>query len=108
MADFASILKSLRTSKAISQPELATRLGISKSAISMYEQGRREPDFDILRKIADFFQVDIDYLLGHSPKPADHFSPTTIAAHLDTSDLTQAELDDVADYIEFIRSKRKS
>lgn len=108
MADFAGILKSLRTNHALSQPELAARLGISKSAVSMYEQGRREPDFDILKRIADIFQVDIDYLLGRADTPSENFSPTTIAAHLDTSDLTQAELDDVADYIEFIRSKRKS
>lgn len=33
--------------------------------------------------------------------------PTTIAAHLDTEDLTQAELDDVATYIEFLRNRRK-
>ena len=106
MAVFANILKTLRTDKHLSQQELATRLGISKSAVSMYEQGRREPDFDILNKIADIFQVDADYLLGrsslsHEPEPA------TIAAHLDTSDLTQAELDDVEKYIQFIRSKRK-
>ena len=48
MAVFANILKTLRTDKHLSQQELATRLGISKSAVSMYEQGRREPDFDIL------------------------------------------------------------
>ena len=64
MAVFANILKTLRTDKHLSQQELATRLGISKSAVSMYEQGRREPDFDILNKIADIFQVDADYLLG--------------------------------------------
>ena len=62
MAVFANILKTLRTDKHLSQQELATRLGISKSAVSMYEQGRREPDFDILNKIADIFQVDADYL----------------------------------------------
>ena len=74
MAVFANILKTLRTDKHLSQQELATRLGISKSAVSMYEQGRREPDFDILNKIADIFQVDADYLLGrsslsHEPEP---------------------------------------
>lgn len=108
MADFAPILKSLRTGSTLSQQELASRLGISKSAVSMYEQGRREPDFDVLKRIADIFHVEIDYLLGRNETLPEDFSPVTIAAHLDTSDLTQAELDDVADYIEFIRSKRKS
>ena len=104
MAVFANILKTLRTDKHLSQQELATRLGISKSAVSMYEQGRREPDF--LNKIADIFQVDADYLLGRSSLSHEP-EPVTIAAHLDTSDLTQAELDDVEKYIQFIRSKRK-
>lgn len=106
MAAFANILKTLRTERQLSQLELATRLGISKSAVSMYEQGRREPDFDILNKIADIFQVDVDYLLGRTVSSLESES-VTIAAYLDTSDLTQAELDDVAEYIRFIRSKRK-
>ena len=106
MAVFANILKTLRTERQLSQLELATRLGISKSAVSMYEQGRREPDFDILNKIADIFQVDVDYLLGRTVSSSES-EPVTIAAHLDTSDLTQDELDDVAEYIRFIRSKRK-
>ncbi len=82
MAVFANILKTLRTDKHLSQQELATRLGISKSAVSMYEQGRREPDFDILNKIADIFQVDADYLLGRSSLSHES-EPVTIAAHLD-------------------------
>ncbi|MEE1086660.1 MAG: helix-turn-helix transcriptional regulator [Schaedlerella sp.] len=107
MADFAAILKILRTKNSLSQAELAAKLGISKSSVSMYEQGKREPDFHILGKIADFFQVDTDYLMGRSDNTGNDFSPVTIAAHLDTSDLTQEELDDVARYIEFIRLKRK-
>ena len=107
MDTFADKLKLLRKGKALSQSELALKLGISKSAVSMYEQGKREPDFEILKRIADTFQVNSDYLLGRNPSPSDAFTPVTIAAHLDTSGLTQSELDDVADYIAFIRSKRK-
>ena len=64
MAVFANILKTLRTDKHLSQQELATRLGISKSAVSMYEQGRREPDFDILNKIADIFSDVVHSLMN--------------------------------------------
>lgn len=108
MADFAANLKLLRTNKSLSQAELAEKLGISKSSVSMYEQGKREPDFHVLGMIADFFQVDTDYLMGRSGTGKEYFEPVTIAAHLDTSDLTEAELDDVAKYIEFIRMKRNS
>lgn len=105
MDTYAVMLKTLRKNRGLSQSQLAEELGISKSAVSMYEQGNREPDFTVLKRIADFFEVETDYLLGRTFSPSG--SPVTIAAHLDTSDLTQSELDDVADYIAFIRSKRK-
>lgn len=61
---FAKRLKMLRESRGISQEELANVLMISASAVGMYEQGRREPDHDKLRTLADYFSVSIDYLLG--------------------------------------------
>lgn len=62
--DFASRLKELRAKRSMSQAELAKQLGVSKSRISMYELGEREPDFYTLELIADYFNVDMDYLLG--------------------------------------------
>lgn len=63
MNKFADTLKTLRTAKNISQQTLAAILGISKSAISMYERGEREPDFKTLFSISHFFNVSIDYLI---------------------------------------------
>lgn len=68
MANFQNILKMLRTSKGITQDELAKALKISRSTIGMYESGSREPDFETLELIADYFNVDIDYLLGRTSK----------------------------------------
>lgn len=68
MGQFQNILKSLRTSKGITQNELATQLKISRSTIGMYESGSREPDFETLELIADYFNVDIGYLLGRTSK----------------------------------------
>lgn len=62
--EFAERLKELRTQKDLSQQELADRLGLSNSAISMYERGEREPSLGILEMIADFFGVSTNYLLG--------------------------------------------
>lgn len=64
MTTFNVRLKELRKSRHLSQRELAEKLHISKSAISMYEGGQREPDHGTLEIIADFFNVDMDYLLG--------------------------------------------
>lgn len=70
MSQFSTILRYLRESKLLSQSQLAEKLEVSKSSISMYERGKREPDFETMEKIADFFNVDMNYLHGES----DHFS----------------------------------
>lgn len=58
----------LRRSAGLSQAELARRLGISPSAVGMYEQGRREPAADMLVAMADIFHVSTDYLLTGAPR----------------------------------------
>ncbi len=68
MGNFKNIFKRLRTSSGLTQVEIAEQLGISRSTIGMYETGAREPDFETLEKIADFFNVDTDYLLGRTDK----------------------------------------
>ncbi len=57
-------IKQLRTIKNISQKELSERLGVSRSAISMWETGASKPDFNNVSKVAEFFNVSVDYLLG--------------------------------------------
>lgn len=66
MASFEERLKLLRTSRELSQMDLAKQLKISKSSINMYERGEREPGIETLETIADFFNVDMDYLIGKS------------------------------------------
>lgn len=58
----------LRASNGWSQAELARRIGVSASAVGMYEQGRREPSLDLVIRLANEFGVTTDYLLiGDSP-----------------------------------------
>ena len=68
MGDFQNVFKKLRLSHGYTQAELADALRISRSTIGMYETGAREPDFETLEIIADFFNVDTDYLLGRTNK----------------------------------------
>lgn len=108
MADFSKILRLLRHEKLLSQQELADRLGISKSSINMYERGERQPNFETLEKIADFFHVDIDYLLGRTSRtPKVIPPPNTLAAHFDEDEYTEEELEKIKEYAEFIKSTRK-
>lgn len=64
MNGFAEIFKYLRLREGLTQKEMADRLGIAKSTVSMYENGNREPDFELLEQIADYFNVDMNFLLG--------------------------------------------
>ena len=59
-------IKELREEKGISQQELANAVNISKSSISKYEKGDRTPELETFEAIADYFNVDMDYLKGKS------------------------------------------
>ena len=66
---FAENLRILRERKEMTQQQLADALKISRSTIGMYEKGNREPDFETLELIADFFNVDMGRLIGNlTPK----------------------------------------
>ena len=56
-------LKELRKEKRISMKELGSIIGVAESTISLYESGKRQPDYEILLKLAEYFGVTVDYLL---------------------------------------------
>lgn len=64
MSAFGNTLKKLRTREKLTQTQLANELGLKFSTISMYERGEREPDFETMETIADYFNVSMDYLHG--------------------------------------------
>lgn len=57
-------IKKLREGKNISQKELAVELGVTDAMISMYENDKKNPSLDVITKIAIYFNVSTDYLLG--------------------------------------------
>ena len=64
MANFAKNLKRLRVNQNLTQDDFAKKINITKAAISNYENGRRLPDYKTLELIADYFNVNIDFLMG--------------------------------------------
>ncbi len=100
MSKFSTVFKKLRTEHGLTQQELASKIGVSRSAIGMYEKGERQPDFETLETIADYFNVDMDYLIGRSNRVH------TIAAHHDNEDWTAEELDEIEAFKRFVLSKR--
>lgn len=64
--EFSTRLTSLRKEKKLLQADVANKVGIARATYGAYEQGSRQPDFDTLEKLADFFGVSLDYLLGRT------------------------------------------
>lgn len=62
--EFNEKIKNLRIEKGLKQKEVAKILGVSETCYAGYEQGYREPDFKILKKLVVIFDVSADYLLG--------------------------------------------
>ena len=60
-------IAALRRSRGMSQSQLAQELGVSPSAVGMYEQGRREPSAATVVALSNLFQVSTDYLLTGKP-----------------------------------------
>lgn len=69
---FSSTIQYLRKRERLTQEGLAEKLGITRPRLNNYEQGTREPDFEILELFADYFDVSLDYLFGR--KDSDGFS----------------------------------
>jgi transcriptional regulator with XRE-family HTH domain len=64
--DTGKIIKKLRKERDLTQKDLADKLGITRGAVGLYEQGKRSPDNEMLSMLADFFEVSTDYLLGRT------------------------------------------
>ncbi|ETO38646.1 helix-turn-helix domain-containing protein [Thermoanaerobacterium aotearoense] len=120
--NFANRLKSLREEKKLSQEELSQLINISRSTLSMYEINRRQPDPETLQKIADFFDVSVDYLLGRTDKRnidtsndvderlhkvMQELGPDVLLAFYDLPNMTDEEKENVITLLEGIKAKRE-
>lgn len=78
--DFGQRLKMLRDEKKITQGDLAEYLGVGRPTVAGYETKGKQPSFEILKNIADFFDVSLDYLLGRTDIPSPHIQKNTSPA----------------------------
>jgi len=69
MPTLSDRLIQLKTDKNLMQKDIAKDNNISLRAYQYYERGERKPDSDILERLADYFEVSTDYLLGRSDNP---------------------------------------
>lgn len=89
MTYIGSRLRYLRKQDNITQQQLADSIGVAKSTISMYESGQREPDFETLEALADYFNVEMSTFFpggstipGLLPLPAGEAAPDPKEARL--------------------------
>lgn len=93
---FSTRLKELRMNLNLRQDQVAKFVGVSKNAISTYENDARQPSFEILVRLANLYRVSTDYLLGQ-----------TNSRTLDLSELTEEEVTIVCDLVRSMSKKNK-
>lgn len=114
---FGRRLKELRNKKGESQEAVANAIGISRARYSHYENNHVEPDIDLIRKLADYHNVDADYLLGRSnfPRQIEKESdverilndPKTNIMFKDWEKMTDEQREEALTFIKFLISKDK-
>ncbi|EPR07673.1 helix-turn-helix domain-containing protein [Ruminiclostridium papyrosolvens] len=103
------LLRKLRKSKKLTQADVASALEIGRSTYTKYESGKSKPVSEMLIKIADYFGVSVDYLLGRTDiRNYQESKIKTKAYHnLDVTGLPDEAVKQVEDYIELIKLKYK-
>ncbi len=121
-------IKKLRKEKGLTQKELAKRLGVTQQMIASYENGVRYPKMETIKKIADALNVDMfelifdkngapAYSLESIPNSDDYRivktnfienKIDTLAAHFDAQEFTPEELDEIMNFVEFVKNKRNN
>ena len=101
-------LKDLRESRNLTQSELAKILGVAQSTYSQYEIGDRKLPDDLKTKIADYYEVTIDYLFGRPQNDKQSFSasPKIRAIARSAEDVTEEDQDFVLDLLKKLKKKR--
>lgn len=110
MATFSDRLKDERIKKGLTQTELAKTLFLGQTSVSKYESGKQIPEMPTLQKIADFFGISIDYLLGKTDIRNYTEDPNiTIALNSETNydDLPDEARQEINNFIEYVKQKYK-
>lgn len=110
MPSFGERLRELRIEKNLTQEELASYFGLHKTRISQYELNKRQADDEMKKKLAQYFNVSLDWLLGlTNVRNYTEDNNTTIALHSNTDydDLPDEARKEINNFIEFIKQKYK-
>ncbi len=107
---FSSRLRELRKAKGITQEELAKIIGVERSSIGKYEgKGHVIPSDDVKVKLAEYFGVSVDYLLGRSKEKMPAVNDSGLDEKIVNllSDLSPGEVQRVQDFVAGLKASRK-
>ncbi len=101
-------LKELRLNNGLKQSDLLKKFNLSSARYSQYENDKRVPDYELLIKFADFYNVSIDYLLGRTNviKP-ENIDENDLLAKLNTADSeTKASVEQFLNYLLYEKERK--
>lgn len=105
--EIITVIKTTLKEQNMSLSELARRVGMAKSAVSRYLNLTREFPLNRAEDFAKALHISTEYLLGFEENEQEKPEQDTIAAHFDKEDLTDEEKQEVQDFINYLKSKRK-
>ena len=97
---FEQRIRFLRQSRELNQVQLAEKLGVTKQSVSNWENDNIVPSVDMIEKIADFFNVSTDYLLGRDHKEWEN------GTTLDVTGLTQRQIEHIRQVVDDLRENK--
>jgi len=101
-------LRELREHRGLSQTDVANDLHISRQSYNFYENGQREPNQEMLLKLADYYNVTTDYLLGRSNSPLSEISSQELPKEflLELKDADNKTINEVWQYLQYLTLKK--
>ena len=102
-------LRECRENAKLSQKYVALTLGIAPPSVANWERGKTNPTHENIIRLADLYDVSVDYLLGRTDNPAGAdvaIGDIEFALSGEIHDLSEAEKQDVLDYVRFKRAQR--
>ncbi|WP_251169146.1 helix-turn-helix domain-containing protein [Cytobacillus firmus] len=112
--DFGERLRKCRDKKGYTQKFVADKIGIKNNTLSSYESGKRQPDYEILKKLSDLYEVTIDYILTgnqstNSPDEMweEFLNPKTQVFFKDLMDAPEEKIEELIKFWEIIRDRDK-
>ena len=102
---FSINLKKLRQLNGVTQTEFAKALGVAGGTVGNWESGKREPDLDTIKRIAEYFHSTTDYLIG---KETNKDEEVKVALFGGDTEVTDEMWQEVKQFAEYVKNKNSN